>query len=111
MADLGVDATHGAGWVDHLDALRAVEGTSGRTRWTGDRSSRIDATPDRVFLAFTDEISLWWQPSALFRFTKGQPGSLTFVPGDDGRLVETKPDGTEFVVGEVGCGIRRIAWC
>ena len=64
-------------------------------------STRIDAAPDRVFRAFTDEIGRWWQPNSLFRLTKGQPGSLTFVPGDGGRLVETKPDGTEFVVGEV----------
>lgn len=64
-------------------------------------STRIDAPPDRVFRAFTDEIALWWQPSPLFRFTRGRPGSLAFVSGDPRRLVETKPDGTEFVVGEV----------
>ena len=64
-------------------------------------SNRIEAEPARVFRAFTDEISLWGQPSTLFRFTKGPPGTLRFVPGEDGRLLETKPDGTEFVVGEV----------
>lgn len=64
-------------------------------------STRIAATPERVFLAFTEEIEQWWQPSPLFRLGRGRRGSLRFEPGPGGRLVEAKPDGSEFVVGEV----------
>lgn len=64
-------------------------------------SSRVAAPPERVFRAFTEEIAEWWQGSPLFRFTPGRPGTLHFEPGDGGRLVESKSDGSEFVVGEV----------
>lgn len=64
-------------------------------------SSRVAAPPERVFRAFTEEIAEWWQDSPLFRFTPGRPGTLHFVPGPGGRLIESKPDGREFVVGEV----------
>lgn len=67
-------------------------------------STRIAAAPERVFTAFTEEIAQWWQPSALFRLSRGRPGTLSFEPGPQGRLVEVKPDGREFVVGEV------LAW-
>jgi hypothetical protein len=62
---------------------------------------RVDATPDRAFAAFTEEIHLWWRPHRLFPFTDGEPGRLSFDPGPSGRLVETSDDGTVFVVGEV----------
>lgn len=64
-------------------------------------STRIAAPPQRVFTAFTEDISAWWQPNTLFRFSKGRPGTLSFEPGEHGRLVERKPGGAEFVVGEV----------
>ena len=64
-------------------------------------SIRIAADPSRVFEAFTDEIDQWFQPTSLFRLSRGRPGTLSFVPGPAGRLVEVKPDGREFVVGEV----------
>lgn len=64
-------------------------------------STRIAATPARVFEAFTEEIAQWWRPNVLFQLGAGGPGSLSFVPGPDGRLVESSPDGSEFVVGEV----------
>jgi uncharacterized protein YndB with AHSA1/START domain len=64
-------------------------------------SSRIGASPERVFRAFTEDIAQWWQDSPLFRFTPGRPGTLHFVPGPRGRLVESKSGGREFVVGEV----------
>ena len=59
---------------------------------------RVRASPERAFTAFTDEIGQWWQPNALFQFTPGRNGTLAF---DDGRLVETYDDGTDFVVGIV----------
>ncbi len=64
-------------------------------------SIRIAAEPPRVFEAFTGEIDQWWQHNSLFRLSRGRPGTLSFVPGPTGRLVEVKPDGREFVVGEV----------
>ena len=74
------------------------------TRPVGSRvlvSIRIAAEPSRIFEAFTDEIGQWWQPNSLFRLSAGRPGTLLFVPGPAGRLVEIKPNGREFVVGEV----------
>jgi len=65
---------------------------------------RVNATPDRAFAAFTDEIGQWWRPNGLFQFTVGRSGALAFEPGPAGRLVETYDDGTSFVVGEV------LAW-
>ncbi|HUZ77425.1 MAG TPA: SRPBCC family protein [Chloroflexota bacterium] len=65
---------------------------------------RVEASPERAFQAFTDEIGAWWQPNGLFRFTARGPGRLAFEPGAEGRLVETQPDGTVFEIGRV------IAW-
>jgi uncharacterized protein YndB with AHSA1/START domain len=62
---------------------------------------RVNATPARAFAAFTEEIGQWWRPNALFEFTRGQSGVLSFEPGSKGRLIETYEDGTVFVIGEV----------
>ena len=62
---------------------------------------RVPAPPARAFAAFTEQIGQWWQPNGLFQFTDGQDGTLAFEPGPDGRLVETYPDGTSFVVGQI----------
>lgn len=62
---------------------------------------RVDATPERAFAAFTDEIGRWWRSNGLFQFSSGGSGSLVFEPGPAGRLVETYEDGSLFVVGEV----------
>lgn len=62
---------------------------------------RVPATPPRAFTAFTEQIGQWWEPNGLFQFTAGRDGTLVFEPGPAGRLVETYPDGTEFVVGHV----------
>ncbi len=62
---------------------------------------RVPATPDRAFGAFTEEISQWWRPHALFPFTAGRTGELEFETGPDGRLVERYDDGTTFTIGEV----------
>ena len=62
---------------------------------------RVDATPERAFAAFTDEIGSWWRPNQLFQFSAGRSGTLAFEPGPSGRLVETYADGSTFVIGEV----------
>jgi uncharacterized protein YndB with AHSA1/START domain len=62
---------------------------------------RVPVPAARAFAAFTEEIADWWQPNGLFQFTDGRDGTLAFEPGPDGRLVETYPDGTSFVVGHV----------
>ena len=62
---------------------------------------RVNATPARAFAAFTEEIGQWWRPNALFQFMRGRNGVLSFVPGSNGRLIETYEDGTVFVIGAV----------
>lgn len=65
---------------------------------------RVPTDPPRAFAAFTEEIGAWWEPNGLFQFTDDRTGTLAFVPGPDGRLVETYDDGTSFTVGHV------LAW-
>ncbi len=62
---------------------------------------RVPASPSQAFAAFTAKIAQWWQPNGLFQFADGCNGTLAFVPGPDGRLVETYADGASFVVGHV----------
>jgi uncharacterized protein YndB with AHSA1/START domain len=62
---------------------------------------RVPVPAARAFAAFTEQITEWWQPNGLFQFTDGHTGTLAFEPGPDGRLVETYPDGTSFVVGHI----------
>jgi len=62
---------------------------------------RVDATPERAFAAFTDEIGRWWRPNQLFQFSTERVGTLAFEPGPAGRLLEIYDDGSSFVVGEV----------
>lgn len=62
---------------------------------------RVPVPPARAFAAFTEQIAGWWQPNGLFEFTEGRTGVLAFEPGPDGRLVETYPDGSTFVVGHI----------
>lgn len=65
---------------------------------------RIDATADRVFAAFVDDIGVWWRPTKLFQTTPRPPGRLAFEPGPDGRLTETLATGKVFEIGRV------LAW-
>jgi uncharacterized protein YndB with AHSA1/START domain len=62
---------------------------------------RVPVAASRAFAAFTEEIGEWWQPNGLFQFTDDRTGALAFEPGPEGRLVETYPDGSSFVVGHV----------
>ncbi len=65
---------------------------------------RIDATADRVFAAFVDDIGVWWRPTKLFQTTPRPLGRLAFEPGPDGRLTETLATGKVFEIGRV------LAW-
>ena len=62
---------------------------------------RVKATPERAFAAFVGEIDQWWRPTELFRFTPRSPGTLSFEPGEDGRLIETLPNGKVFEIGRI----------
>lgn len=61
---------------------------------------RVAAPPERVFEAFTSDISQWWRPNALFRFTD-RTGRMAFEPGLDGRVTETYDDGDVFEIGRI----------
>ena len=63
---------------------------------------RVKATPLRAFTVFTEEISVWWRPNALFNFTPRSPGLMAFEEDERGRrLVEQLPGGKVFEVGRV----------
>ncbi|MBL7493944.1 SRPBCC domain-containing protein [Frankia sp. AgB1.9] len=62
---------------------------------------RVPVTAARAFDAFTAQIGQWWQPNGLFQFTPGRTGTLAFEPGPAGRLIETYPDGSVFVIGHI----------
>ena len=64
-------------------------------------STRVRATPERAFAAFTEEIAAWWRPNGLFEFRRNRAGTLSFEPGPGGRLIETYRDGSVFVIGDV----------
>ncbi len=64
-------------------------------------SIRVPATPERAFAAFTEEIGAWWRPNPTFAFTPREPGVLTFEPGPEGRLIETRAGGKVFEIGKV----------
>lgn len=64
-------------------------------------SIRVKATPLRAFEAFTAEIGQWWRHNEMFAFTPREPGVLSFEPGPQGRLIETRAGGKVFEVGKV----------
>jgi uncharacterized protein YndB with AHSA1/START domain len=61
---------------------------------------RVPATPEQAFAAFVDEIGEWWRPNILFQTTP-RPGVLSFEPGPEGRLVETRAGGKVFEIGRI----------
>ncbi len=61
---------------------------------------RVKAPPARAFAVFVDEIGTWWRPSPLFQTTP-RPGRLSFEPGKDGRLIETRDGGKVFEIGQI----------
>ncbi len=62
---------------------------------------RVAATPERTFLAFTEEIGTWWRPWPLFQLTPRGDGLLRFEPGPQGRLLADLPNGNMHEVGRV----------
>jgi hypothetical protein len=62
---------------------------------------RVKTAPARAFAAFTGEIGRWWRPSPMFAFTPREPGVLSFEPGPEGRLIETRDRGRVFEIGKV----------
>ena len=62
---------------------------------------RVPAVPSRAFAAFTEEISLWWQPGGLFPLTPRGDGRLAFEPGVNGRLLTTLANGEIFEIGRI----------
>lgn len=60
---------------------------------------RVPATPEETFDAFTDDIGLWWRPSALFQLTPRGDGTLSFENRE--RLVTTLASGKVFEIGRV----------
>ena len=62
---------------------------------------RVKASPERAFAVFVSEIGLWWRPNPLFSFTPREPGTLSFEPGPNGRLIETRAGGKIFEIGKV----------
>lgn len=65
---------------------------------------RIDASPERVFEAFTTEIGEWWRPNHLFQPSPRDNGRLSMEPRHGGRLLETHADGA---IDEIG---RILSW-
>lgn len=60
---------------------------------------RVPATPVEAFDAFTDDIGLWWRPSALFQLTPRGDGTLSF--DGETRLITTLAGGKVFEIGRV----------
>ena len=60
---------------------------------------RVPATPEDAFDAFTDDIGLWWRPSALFQLTPRGDGTLSFENRE--RLITSLANGTVFEIGRV----------
>ena len=60
---------------------------------------RVPATPEDAFDAFTDDIGLWWRPSALFQLTPRGDGTLSF--DGETRLITTLAGGKVFEIGRV----------
>ncbi len=61
---------------------------------------RVAATPERAWAAFVGEIGAWWRPNMLFQTTP-RPGRLSFEPGANGRLIETRDGGKVFQIGRI----------
>ncbi|MDA8060947.1 MAG: SRPBCC domain-containing protein [Actinomycetota bacterium] len=62
---------------------------------------RVACEPAEAFERFTAEIGRWWRPNPLFAFSPGRTGTVALEPGIGGRLTETYPDGSHFVIGVV----------
>ena len=59
----------------------------------------VSRPPDVAFKIFAEEMTQWW-PLDKYSFL-GPDATITIDPHDGGRVVETAPDGREYVIGEV----------
>jgi hypothetical protein len=64
-------------------------------------SLRVAATPERAFGVFVHNISAWWRPNGLFRFTTRSPGMLAFESKLGGRFTETFRTGEVLEIGRI----------
>lgn len=64
-------------------------------------SLRIEAPPQTVFEAFTQDIAAWWRPNPLFALTPRGDGDLRFEGEQGGRLVTVLPNGATFEIGRI----------
>lgn len=64
-------------------------------------SLRVRATPARAFDVFTQEISIWWRPHALFPLGPHGPHRLRFEPGPHGRLMVDIANAEPVEIGRV----------
>jgi uncharacterized protein YndB with AHSA1/START domain len=62
---------------------------------------RVQASPQRAFDVFTQEIGQWWRPNDLFQLTPRGDGVLSFEPGENGRLITKLANGTVFEIGRI----------
>lgn len=60
---------------------------------------RVPATPEDAFDTFTDDIGLWWRPSAMFQLTPRGDGTLSFENRE--LLITTLANGKVFEIGRV----------
>jgi uncharacterized protein YndB with AHSA1/START domain len=67
------------------------------------KSVTVQATLERAFQTFTDEISSWW-PTATHSYGGDETETAVFEGKEGGRLYERQRDGTEADWGEV------VAW-
>ncbi|MEZ5915588.1 MAG: hypothetical protein R3C42_08205 [Parvularculaceae bacterium] len=64
-------------------------------------SVRVEASAQEAFAAFTEDIAIWWRPSALFEITPRGDGELYFEPGPEGRLMTRLAAGKPFEIGRI----------
>jgi uncharacterized glyoxalase superfamily protein PhnB len=88
------------------------------TQGTGERSIssevRVPTDPDTTFVAFTEELDLWWVRGPINHWAAGKMLALRCEPGVGGRLLEVYDDATNealelarITAWEPG---RRLAW-
>ena len=58
----------------------------------------VATDPETAFAIFTEEVDAWWKLGPRFR---GAGSTLSFEPGEGGRLIQTDPGGGEFEVGRI----------
>lgn len=65
-------------------------------------SMAVAADPARAFVAFTEEINLWWRRGPRFRNAPGDQGLICLEPHLGGRVFESYAVGGQETVVEIG---------